>query len=256
MPHVQSCSVCGAALSGKFCSACGASAEFARCASCGNQISPAARFCPQCGSPGGRAPTTRRDRTPWLIAGGAVAALMATLLIMLARESPNASAQPEVAAVQPSEAAELPPDISRMSPRERFNRLYNRVMQAAQAGDEATVTRFTPMALMAYAQLDTIDADARYHAALLKVHTGDVSGSRALADTLLRQDPAHLFGYMIRGTVARFEKDDKALTRAYTDFLQRYDSEMKAGRPEYGEHQTSVNDFRKAALASRTAGRS
>ena len=82
MPQAQSCSVCGAALSGKFCSACGASAELARCASCGNQISPAARFCPQCGSPAGRALTPRRDRTPWLIAGGAVAALMATLLIM------------------------------------------------------------------------------------------------------------------------------------------------------------------------------
>ncbi len=248
MPQAQSCSVCGAALSGKFCSACGASAELARCASCGNQISPAARFCPQCGSPAGRALTPRRDRTPWLIAGGAVAALMATLLIMLARESPNASAQPEVAAVQPSEAAESPPDISRMSPRERFNRLYNRVMQAAQAGDEATVTRFTPMALMAYAQLDTVDADARYHAALLQVHTGDVSASRALGDSILAQTPGHLFGYMIQGTVARFQKDQKALSRAYAAFLKRYDEEIKLGRPEYSEHQTSLQDFRKAAL--------
>ena len=173
---------------------------------------------------------------------------MATLLIMLARESPNASAQPEVAAVQPSEAEESPPDISRMSPRERFNRLYNRVMQAAQAGDEATVTRFTPMALMAYAQLDTVDADARYHAALLKVHTGDVTASRALGDTILAQTPGHLFGYMIQGTVARFQKDQKALSRAYAAFLKRYDEEIKLGRPEYSEHQTSLQDFRKAAL--------
>ena len=51
-----------------------------------------------------------------------------------------------------------------MSPRERFNRLYNRIMTAAQSGDEATVSRFTPMALMAYAQLDTIDADAEKEA--------------------------------------------------------------------------------------------
>ena len=248
MPHAQSCSVCGAALSGKFCSACGASAEFARCASCGNQISPAARFCSQCGSPAGRALTTSRDRIPWLIAGGAVAALMAALLIMLARESPNASAQPEVAAIQPSEAAESPPDISRMSPRERFNRLYNRVMQAAQAGDEATVTRFTPMALMAYAQLDTVDADTRYHAALLKVHTGDVTASRALGDSILAQTPGHLFGYMIQGTVARFQKDQKAVSRTYAAFLKRYEEEIKLGRPEYSEHQTSLQDFRKAAL--------
>ena len=53
------------------------------------------------------------------------------------------------------------PDISQLSPRERFDRLFNRIMQAAEQGDTAQVRRFTPMALGAYAQLDTIDADAR-----------------------------------------------------------------------------------------------
>jgi hypothetical protein len=180
----------------------------------------------------------------------ALAALLTVLLVMVARDSKSALAQPEVAAIEQPQAGEAPPDISSMSPRERFNRLYNRVMRAAQSGDEATVNRFTPMALMAYAQLDTVDADARYHAALLKVHTGDVDASRALADTILAQNPGHLFGYLIRGTVARFRKDDKQLTRAYAGFLKRYDQEIKLGRPEYSEHQTSLNDFRKAALES------
>jgi hypothetical protein len=185
----------------------------------------------------------RRDRTPWLIAGALLAGLLAVLLVLLTRETPR------VAVAEPvSPPAEVPPDISTMSPRERFNRLYNRVMQAAQSGDEATVSRFTPMALMAYAQLDTIDADARYHSALLKVHTGDVEASRALADSILAQSPGHLFGYIIQGTVARFRKDQKALARAYRGFLKHYDGEMKAGRPEYQEHRTSLDDFRKAAL--------
>jgi hypothetical protein len=184
-----------------------------------------------------------RDRTPWVVAGAALAGLLAVLLILLTRESPR------MAVAEPAgPPAEAPPDISNMSPRERFNRLYNRVMQAAQSGDEATVTRFTPMALMAYAQLDTIDADARYHIALLKVHTGDVEASRALADSILAQSPRHLFGYIIQGTVARFRKDEKALGRAYSGFLKHYDAEMKAGRPEYQEHRTSLDDFRKAAL--------
>jgi len=162
---------------------------------------------------------------------------------MLTRESPR------LAVAEPTDPpARLAPDISNTSPRERFNRLYNRVMQAAQSGDEATVTRFTPMALMAYAQLDSIDADARYHTALLKVHIGDVEASRALADSILAQSPRHLFGYIIQGTVARFGKDEKALGRAYRGFLKHYDAEMKAGRPEYQEHRTSLDDFRKAAL--------
>jgi hypothetical protein len=192
---------------------------------------------------GSPASALSRDRTPWLVAGAALVGLLAVLLVMLSRQSPRPAVAEAVDA-----PAEAPPDISNMSPQERFNRLYNRVMQAAQSGDEATVTRFTPMALMAYAQLDTIDADARYHAALLKVHTGDVNASRALADTILTRNPGHLFGYVIQGTVARFRKDEKALGQAYSGFLKHYDAEMKAGRPEYQEHRRSLDDFRKAAL--------
>jgi len=210
-------------------------------------LSPIARFCSRGGlSVGSPERALPRDRTPWLVAGAALVGLLAVLLVMLTRESPR------TAVAEPADPpAEAPLDISNMSPRERFNRLYNRVMQAAQSGDEATVTRFTPMALMAYAQLDTIDADARYHAALLKVHTGDVEASRALADTILSQNPGHLFGYIIQGTVARFRKDEKALDRAYSGFLKHYDSEMKAGRPEYQEHRTSLEDFHKSALEAR-----
>jgi hypothetical protein len=172
--------------------------------------------------------------------------MLAAILFGLTRgPARTAAAEPETAvAAEPSGA---PPDISNMSPRERFDRLYNRIMTAAQSGDEATVTRFTPMAFMAYAQLDTIDADARYHAALLRVHTGDVEAAGALADTILADTPGHLFGYIVRGTVARFRKDDKALDRAYSDFLKHYDAETKAGRPEYQEHQRSLDDFRQAA---------
>ena len=50
------------------------------------------------------------------------------------------------------------------------------------------------------------------------------------------------------GPWRRFRKDDKGLTRAYRDILQHYDQEMKLNRPEYGEHQTSLNDFHRAAL--------
>jgi hypothetical protein len=82
------------------------------------------------------------------------------------------------------------------------------------------------------------------------VHTGNADESRALADTILAEDPGHLFGYVVRGTVARFRKDQKELNRAYRGFLKQYDGEMKRKRPEYSEHETSLNDFHKAALAA------
>jgi hypothetical protein len=185
--------------------------------------------------------------------------LLAVILLKVVRNAQPAAA-PDMANAGAVSAQERPgpaapagpaPDISQMTPRERFNRLYNRVMQAAQSGDQATVTRFTPMALGAYAQLDTTDADARFHAALLQVHTGDLKAPAALADSILAADPSHLFGYIIRGTVARFRKDEKALGESYTQFLKHYDAEMKANRPEYEEHRASVENFRTGALESR-----
>lgn len=243
------CPACGTLGAGKFCSSCGTHRGGTSCPGCGAPVSPGARFCSSCGLTVGTATgTVSRDRTPWLVAALSMVGLLAVLLVMLVRKSPSAAPPVEAAEGSSSASAEAPPDISNMSPRERFNRLYNRIMTAAQSGDEATVSRFTPMALMAYAQLDTIDADARYHVALLKVHTGDVNASRALADTILAQTPGHLFGYMVLGTVARFRKDNAGLSRAYAGFLKRYDAEMKLNRPEYGEHRTSLDDFRKAAL--------
>jgi hypothetical protein len=124
-------------------------------------------------------------------------------------------------------------------------------MGAAEAGDEATVTRFAPMALAAYGQLDSLDADARYHAALLEIHTGDVTGPAALADTILAREPGHLFGYVIRGTVARWRRDDASLARAYDDFLAHWDAELAANRPEYGEHRPALDQFRRQALEAK-----
>jgi hypothetical protein len=177
--------------------------------------------------------------------------MLTVILIMLARNATRTAAAEPADLPAQAAPAESPPDLSKMTPRERFNRLYNRVMQAAQSGDQATVTRFTPMALGAYAQLDTVDADARFHAALLQVHTGDLETPSALADSILADNPGHLFGFIIRGTVARFRKDEKALGESYTGFLQHYAAEIKANRPEYEEHRTSVENFRTAALEGR-----
>ena len=245
------CPSCGEPTSGKFCSSCGTALQ---CPSCGTPLSPGSRFCSSCGKAAAAATATLSERTPWIIAGVSLAGLLAAVLVMVARQSPGVSPAAGIATVSASQSGEPAPDISNMTPRERFNRLYNRVMRAAQSGDETTVSRFTPMALLAYAQLDTIDSDARYHAALLKVHTGNVAESRALADTILAADPGHLFGYVVRGTVARFQKDEKELRRAYGGFLKRYDPEMKLNRPEYSEHQRSLDDFRKAALAAPASG--
>ena len=222
------------------------------CPSCGTAFAAGARFCPGCGRAFGGAPAARSpDRLPWLIAGGALVGMLVLLLLMTVRGSRTEAAPVAGAVTSSGQTAAAAPDISQLSPRERFNRLYNRVMQAAQSGDEATMNRFMPMALGAYEMLDSVDADARYHAALLRVHNGDVDGSRALGDSILAAQPGHLLGYVVLGTTARWRKDEAGMTKAYREFLSHYDAEIKAGRPEYGEHRASIDEFRRSA---QTAG--
>ncbi len=159
----------------------------------------------------------------------------------------NAGAAPGDTTRSASLQAGPAPDISRLSPRERFDRLYNRIMQAAEQGDTAQVQRFTPMALGAYAQLDTFDADARYHAAVIRLQTGDLAGAHALADTILEQSPDNLLGYLVRGTAAGLADDPGARAQAEREFLRRFDREMAAGRVEYREHAPVIDEFKKGA---------
>jgi hypothetical protein len=143
--------------------------------------------------------------------------------------------------------AGAPPDISQMSPRERFDRLFDRVMTAAEGGDTATVARFSPMALGAYEQLDSFDADARYHAAMIHLALGQSRPALALADTILKQDPDHLFGYVIRAQAALQDRRPGDARKNQAAFLQHYDAEMKKNRVEYQQHRAVIEDFKKQA---------
>jgi hypothetical protein len=205
-------------------------------------------------SPSGGAPAGS-ERILWFGAGGLVVALVGGLVLFTGRVStapqagaPTGGDAPFASGVGSAGAI---PDISNMTPRERFDKLFDRIMKAAETGDGATVERFAPMALSAYEMLEDVDSDARYHAALIRLHTGDVDGAGALADTILKKQPGHLFGILVRGTIARFKQDQKALNQSYADFLAHYDAETKAKRPEYQAHPRALEQFLKDARAAR-----
>jgi len=232
-----------------------------QCARCGSPLAPNAHFCSNCGNSAAAAPggVGRNERMLWFAAGGLVVALVGGGAVLATRGGGQSQAPQDAAQASDAPFAGggdagggAPPDISNMSPRERFDRLFNRIMSAAEGGDNGTVTRFAPMALAAYSMLPApdLDADSRYHAALIRMHTGDVDGAAALADTILKKQPGHLFGIILQGTIARFRKDEKAEQQSYKQFLAHYDAEMKAKRPEYAEHQRAVDEFLKTAKAS------
>ena len=167
-------------------------------------------------------------------------------------------AVPPGPSAEPAEAGNVPtgraPDISAMTPRERFDRLYQRVITAAERGDQTTVQQFTPMAVAAFGQLGRVDADARYHLAMLLLHVGDPAGAKAQADSILAANPDHLFGFVIQGAVARWDRNDGARDRSYRNFLARYDRELATRKPEYQEHEAMLAEVKRAASAVLPAG--
>ena len=216
-----------------------------------------ARFCHRCGKPvtsPAASPAAASERKAWTVAGVVCVLLVGVIAYQVSDAAPTPAA-PDMAnagaagGLQGSGGAPLgpAPDISAMTPRQRFDRLFTRIMQAAEQRDSAEVQRFTPMALGAYDQLDTRDADARYHAAVLHMQVGSLDAARSLADTILSESPRHLFGYVVRGEVAELQGASQPLAQARRDFLAQYASQMATKQVEYLEHQPVLDEFKTEA---------
>ena len=243
------CPACGAASAGgNFCNACGTPLGPRTCRGCSAPLSPQARFCHRCGEAVTGSIPRKTENTAWIVAGVASLALIGAIVWFVARGTPE-PVTPDMANPGSTAGAQLgrAPDISNLTPQERFDRLFDRVTRAASAGDTAQVAQFTPMALGAYAQLDSISNDARFHAAMLRFNVGDFAGALALADTIAASVPAHLFASMIRGNVATAQNDQAVLRQSYREFLANYDREMAANRVEYLDHKPVVDEFRAVA---------
>ena len=175
-----------------------------------------------------------RERMAWLACGGFSLLTLLALLLPPRRDSGTGAA----GVALPASPAEAPPDLGSMSPRERFDRLYNRVMTAAEAGNAAEVSRFSPMAFAAYSQLDV---------------ASDTAAALRLADSIAIDAPGHLFAILIRGTAARQSGNAPLLARSQREFLAAWAGEMQKDRSEYRDHRTILDQFREKALRETAA---
>lgn len=242
------CPNCGANATGKFCASCGATLKPLSCARCSAPLNPGAKFCPTCGAPahGGPAGPVGRAASPvpWLVAGGAVITLLVVLTITQLKPGSNPTSQ---APPVPAAGMGGPVDLSQMTPRDAADRLFNRVMTAYENGAKDTAQLFAPMALQAYGMVESLDADARYHVGLLDMVSDNYDGALAQADTIARTVPGHLYAAVLQAEAARARGDSTALRRAQRAFLDHYDAETKANRPEYAEHPGLLERFRTEA---------
>ena len=256
----MTCPNCGARGNGKFCSQCGGVLDATvRCAKCANPIPSGGRFCNMCGTPvsaiaatgaGATGGAGARPNLPWVIAGVAVVALLAALIMPRMRGEDAATGTPAFAAAGGAagpmgDASSV--DLSSMTPQEQATRLFDRVMRAVSAGDSAQARAFAPMAVAAYAALDPKTPDDMYHLAMMNLINNDPQATLAATDEMLAETPNHLYALFTAAQAQALLGDRARAAQLYRQFVNSYEAEMAAGRPEYAEHANILPVYLAAA---------
>jgi len=221
------------------------------CHACGATLSDGARYCHKCGASTQAPATGWRVGLPWGVAGLAVGALIG-VLAMRGSGGTAGSAAPDTP-VAPfagggTTSGVGAPDISQMSPEERAQRLFDRVMRLDEAGKSDSVQFFLPMALGAYQQLPALSLDAHFDVGLLKLAGGDAAGALAEADTIHRETPTHLFADLLRARAFEAQRNTRGARAAYQSFLKNEASERARRRPEYADRSGLLDAFHSEAV--------
>lgn len=271
----SSCPSCGTVSRGKFCAECGAALLGVSCASCQAPLTPGARFCHNCGAQAGAAgsaaaspagagararasaaaapATPSRSILPWAVGIVAVLALVIVIAVQQ-RDAAPTNVGPDVSlgagggagggapfAGGAGGAGVRAPDISSMSPRERADRLYDRVMRLASEGKGDSASFFATMASQAYELLGPLDDDLKYDHGRMSEMAGDLATAQKEADAILANNPDHLLGLILSARVAQL-KNDKA---GYAKFLKKVVAAEKTERAksieEYTRHQGDID---------------
>ena len=187
---------------------------------------------------------------PWAVAAIALVALIALVAGQrFARSNPSATAASEVPATA-TQSATAPVDISQMSPEERAERLYDRVMALNERGRADSVRFFAPMAMQAYAMLGRLNADQRYDLGRIAAVSGDARVAKAQSDSILASDPQHLLGLLLAADASRLRGDRVGENTYLRRFVIAEPSERTKQLPEYLQHVTEI-DARLAQARSR-----
>ena len=257
------CPSCGEPASGHFCASCGSPLVGSRCAACATILTPGAKFCHRCGiaagATGGRRADASSTTLPWAIAGIALVGLVALLAGQRFRSTPPVAA-PQAQAPEapqgdadggPAPDARAPgvraPDISSMSPRERADRLFDRIMRLDGEGKKDSVQFFAPMAISAYQMIPNPDADARFDMGRVAEVAGALPAAKSEADSILAKQPTHLLGLVLAMQVARASGDTAGVSAYRAKLRAAEKSELAKKLPEYDRHTADIRD----ALAGR-----
>src|SRR5687768_4321073 len=241
------CPSCGASTAGRYCSECGAAVADAVCGGCRSLLSPGARFCHRCGTAVGAPPLAASQprsaatSLPWVVAAIAMLALVALIAgqrfggARAPTPTPPTGDAPFAAG-----AAARAPDISNLSPRERADRLFDRMMRLSAEGKTDSVQFFAPMAMSVYQSLGPLDADLRYDFGRVAEVAGIADIATAQADSILASDSTHLLGLVLAVRASQLRRDNAAAGGYRKRLLAAEPAESAKRLPEYQRHQSDI----------------
>jgi len=190
---------------------------------------------------------------PWVVAGVALVALVALLAGQRfqshtaqnvdgsANALPQAGLDDRRGSDAEPPAGMRAPDISSMSPKERAERLYDRVMRYAEAGRTDSLQFFAPMAIQAYQMLGTLDADDRYDMGRIAEVAGALPLAAAQADSILAVNQTHLLGLALAMRVAGQEGKREQARDFGARLIANVDAERRKSLPEYQRHASDID---------------
>jgi len=133
------------------------------------------------------------------------------------------------------------PDISSMSPRERADRLYDRIMRYGEEGKTDSLQIFAPMAMASFEMLGpNLDLHARYDLGRIAIEAGEIAIATAQADTILASAKTHLLGLSLRARIAARQQNGAAEKAAWSAFLNARESELAKNLEEYQAHAGDI----------------
>jgi len=133
------------------------------------------------------------------------------------------------------------PNIANLSPSERANKLYIRIMEYAEMGKVDSVAFFAPMAMASHEMLESPSLDERYHFGRIAEVTGNAEVAKAQADIILTQQADNLLGLLLAARAARMTKDDSAARGFDARLLKALAPQLATQAEEYVQHRSEID---------------
>lgn len=218
------------------------------CTACGTALTAGARFCHRCGAPvdGARVSAAAAPGFPRALPWSVLALALVALVALVFARNDLRPVPPDVGSA-PLGGRMGAPDISNMSPQERADRLFNRVMSLASEGKADSAAFFIPMALGAFDALAPHNAHQRYDIGLIALVSDRPEVAAAQADTILAQRPTHLLGLALAIRAAEARRDAAARAGFQRRLIAAGQTELATGLPEYGDHSSDIIEALRAA---------